>query len=360
VRALRWTATAGGLLALLVALAVLLFIGTQCVGTGGAGRGQEIPAAAAGVPGYLRPGADSYLALPRWYVAYSAEEHAAFLVRAAPSGFPHLGALRQYWRYYRAACAVTRHRYPFDAGKHFLLGLAGVGFSAEHAARGAYEATVGRASEWLGGHDTAEDAFARRTAQEYARFLRTRPWYDFPFAGRAEALWNDTPLWGPELVRKWERRWVLTGEYGVKAIYGWLAALAARDRTGEDREIHLWVENVPPRALADPRIQRVRDIARGSYLLRIPRGEAFTEIVAALARQGARVREIAGNDEIFLTVRARGPVAAGEGARVVLDEPILTAPELRRVGLTAPVRSLHAILPPFARAGVTLERLYDY
>ncbi len=361
-RVLRWTATLGGLLVLLVTLAVLLFIGSQCVGTGGPGRGQEIPAVAAGVPGYLRPGAATYLALPRWYVVYSAEEYAAFLDGRAPSGFPHLGALRQYWGHYRGACAATRDRYPFDAGVHFMLGVVGVGFSAEHAAKGAYEATIGHVSEWIGGSDTTEDAFARGTARDYSRFLRAGPWYEFPFAARLEALWRETPLWGPSVIRKWERRLALSAEYGVKAVYGALIRKAAQGvHAPEDREIHLWAENVPARVFADGRIKKIGEAARGSYILRIPRGEAFGEIVPALARQGARFREIAGNDEILLTVRTRrGGVYDLEAGRVVLTEPVLTGPDAQRSGVAAPVRSLHAILAGLARRGVALERLYDY
>jgi len=345
---------------LVVALATLLFIGSQCVGTGGTGRAQEIPAAAASVPGYLRPGAATYLALPRWYVVESAEEYAAFLDGGAPSGFPHLGALRQYWRHYRGVCATTRNRYPFDADVHFTLGVAGVGFSAEHVAKGAYEATVGRLSEWLGGHDSAEDAFARRVAREYGQFLRGAPWYGFPFAERLEALWTETPLWGPRPLRKWERRLVLSAEYGVKAVYGWLAGWAARAGAGgDDSHIHLWAELVPPRAFADPRIERVQEVARGAFILRVPRGPAFTEIVAALARHGARFREIAGNDEILVTARMRGDIEV-EGGWVVLAEAILTAPETRRIAVAVPVRSLHTVLTGFARRGAVLERVYDY
>ena len=350
-----------GLLTLLVILATLLFIGSRCVGTGGPGRAQEIAAAAAGVPGYLRPGAATYLALPRWYVVYASEEYAAFLDGRAPSGFPHLGALRQYWRHYRDVCAVTRDRYPFDAGVHFMLGVVGVGFSVEHGAKGVYEATVGRVTEWIGGHDSAEDDFARRTAGEYARFLRAAPWYEFPFAGRLEALWKETPLWGPRPIRKWERRLALSTEYGVKALYGWLARMASRGAAVEDQQIHVWAESVPARAFTDGRIHKVREVARGSFIVRIPRGDAFTEVVTALARHGARVREIAGNDEILLTARARGPAADLEAAgQVVLTEPILTAPETRRIGVAVSVRMLHVILVALPGRGVTLERLYEH
>ena len=361
-RVLRRAATLAGLLALVVVLATLLFIGTQCVGTGSPARVQEIPAAAAGVPGYLRPGASTYLTLPEWYIVYATEEYAAYIDGRAPSRFPYFRAIGQFWRYYRSVCAVTRREYPFDAGVHLMLGVIGVSFSAENAAKGAYETTIGRVSEWIAGHDTAEDAFAARTAREYGRFMHTVPWYEFPFAARLETLWKETPLWGPRVIRKWERRLALSAEYGVKAVCGGLIRKATRGVYGaEDLEINLWAENVPARVFADGRIKNIREAAPGSYILRIPRYEAFSEIVPALARQGARFREIAGNDEIFLTARSRRDFRYDlEAGRVVLTEPILSEPDLQRIGVAAPVRALHMVLAGLTQRGVALEHLYDY
>jgi len=361
-RVLWRAATAAGLLALVVVLLTLLFIGTQCVGAGGSARAQEIPAPAAGLLGYLRPGASTYLTLPEWYIVYSTEEYASFIDGRAPSRFPHFRAIGQFWRYYRGVCRVTRQQYPFDAGVHLMLGVIGVSFSAENAAKGAYETTIGRVSEWIGGHDTAEDAFAARTAREYGRFMHTVPWYEFPFAARLEALWRQTPLWGPRVLRKWERRLALSAEYGVKAVYGGLIRKATRGVYGtEDLEIYLWAENVPARVFTDARIKKVREAAPGSYIVRIPRYEAFSEIVPALVRQGVRLREIAGNDEIFLTARARRDFRYDlEAGRLVLAEPILTEPDAQRIGVAVPVPALHAVLAGLARRGATLEHLYDY
>ena len=360
-RVFRRTAALGGLVVLLLILAPLLFIGTQCVGTGGASRMHDIPAAAAGLPGYVRPGAATYLALPEWYVIYGIEEYAAAIEGGAPSRFPYFGAIRQFWSYYRSACVVTRNQYPFDTGVHLMLGVVGMGFSVENALKGAYEKTLGRITEWIAGHDTPEDAFAARTARECARFMRTRPWYEFPFADRLEALWTDVPLQGPHAIRKWERRVVLTVEYGSKALYGLLVRSAARVAGAGDHEIHALAENVPDRVFADARIRKVRGAGPRAYLLGLPRGEAFTEIVPGLVRQGVRFREIAGNDEIFLTVRARREWAFGLGpGRVVVAEPLLTDRGVQRVGIAAPVPALHTVLGNLQHGGAVLEHLYDY
>ena len=91
-----------------------------------------------------------------------------------------------------AVLAVLRRRlrrdqggYPFSTGNHLMLGIIGSSFSIEYALKGLYENTVGRATEWIAGHDTPEDAFARRTAAEYGTFMHTVPWYEFPFASRS-------------------------------------------------------------------------------------------------------------------------------------------------------------------------------
>ncbi len=361
-RFLRRGAALGGLFALVVMLAPLLFIGTQCVGRGAPPPAREIPAAVAGVAGYARPGASTYLTLPEWYIVYSTEEYAAAIDRGAPSRFPYFGAIRQFWDSYRSVCVVTRNRFPFDAGVHLMLGVIGVSFSAENLVKGVYEKTVGRVTEWVAGHDTPEDNFAARTAREYGRFMHTVPWYEFPFGERLDTLWNETPMWGPRMIRKWERRLALSAEYGVKAVYGALIRKATQGVYGaEDLEIHAWLDQAPPRVFADARVKKVKDLGGGAYIVRLPRYEAFTELVPALARQGVRFREIAGNDEIFLTVLVPRVFAYDLGAgRVVLTEPILTEPGMLRVGVAAPVAALHVILPGLAARGAAVEHIYDY
>ena len=106
--------------------------------------------------------------------------------------------------------------------------------------------TIGRLTEWMSSVDTPEDRWAARTAQEYGAFLHTVPWYQFPFASRLAALWTETPLWGPHLLRKWERRAVLSAEYLFKAGYGSLMGLAsATAYAPEDLQVHAIVRNAP-------------------------------------------------------------------------------------------------------------------
>jgi hypothetical protein len=319
--------------------------------------------ATAVVPNYTRQGSATFLALPEWYIIDSTEAYAAFVKAHPPSRFPWFRSIAQFWRTYGAACRATRTAYAFDPGVHLGLGVMGVSFSAEQAVKGAYEATLGRLAEWLGGHGTEEDAFARRTAAEYGRFLRTMPGHEFPFSTKLRALWRETPLGGAGLARKWERKIVLSAEYGTKALYGQLARSAAGSvYAAEDVDIRAWMDEVPDDAFAEGRVKKVRVLGRRAFIVALPRSERFTSIALGLVRRGARFRDIAGNDVIVLT--ALGPPDARRAlpapARVIFDEPVLTNRGVTRLAVRAPVGALAEIIAALEARGATIERLYDY
>ena len=351
-------------LALLIVAFPLRFVGVHCYGTRSqpVARSLELLRATTDVRGYFREESPTFLTLPEWYIVYSTEEYAEFIETRPPSRFPYFDAIRQYWSYYGDVCRVTKSRYRFDRGVHLMLGVIGASFSAENAVKGAYERTIGRFTEWLAGHHTAEDAFARRTAREYGAFMHTVPWYQFPFGAKLKALWRETPLLGGGLVRKWERRLALTAEYGVKGTYAWVIRWSTGAVYGaEELVIQAWVENASDRIFDDPDVRRVRTIDSRSYLIMLPRYEAFTQTVETLVKAGVRFRDIAGNETIVLTAIApRAWDYRLESGEVVLSAPILTNPAFKRIAVQVPVPALHVVLPGLVSRGVILEHLYDY
>src|SRR5215467_113800 len=366
-RRIRTLVLAAATVAILGLIAVALparFIGEHCfsVRTEPRDRPAEIVQATASVAGYLRDTAPTFLTLPSWYVVYSADEYAAFVKSHPPSRFPYFAAIRQYWRYYASSCGGTRRVYPFDPRAHLILGLTGLGFTHDNTVKGAYENTVGVVSESIGFYHTEEDVFARNTARQYADFVHTVPWYDFPFAARLEALWKETPLWGLDMVRKWERRFALSAEYGLMATYAGIVRLGTHGiQKPEDRVIHAWIEGATDRIFDDERIRKIKTVGDRAYIVTIPRLEAFTPIVVGLTKQGVRFREFAGNDEILLTAIAPSALefrlTRGD---LLLYEPLLTNPGATRIAVRTPVESLHTVLADLASKGITLERLYDY
>ena len=235
------------LLAVLLAVVFSsVFIGLRCY----SGTSQphvpsaDVQRAMDGVVNYTREEASTFLTLPEWYIVYNTEEYARFIGAQNPSQFPYAGSVRQYWRYYGGVCDATKGIYPFSSGNHMMLGVIGSSFTIEYVLKGLYENTAGRFTEWISGRDTPEDAFAYKTATEYGAFMHTVPWYEFPFFSRVSRLWRETPMRGPRMLRKWERKLALTAEYGAKGMYGWLIGIgtgAAYD--AEDLRVHAWIDN---------------------------------------------------------------------------------------------------------------------
>jgi hypothetical protein len=361
VRTFKRIIQAVGLIAALALAWSLVFIGLECYSPA---TPAEQPGAhkASALEGHVRDEVSTFLTLPEWYIVYNTEEYARFLESQAPSRFPYVGSIRQYWRYYGAACRATSRVYPFSVSNHLMLAVIGLSFTAEYIVKGLYENLVGRATEWIAGRDTPEDAYGNAVATEYGKFMHTMPWYQFPFRSKLAGLWTETPLWGGRPLRKWERKLALSAEYGGKAVYAWLIGGGTRAAyASEDLRIYAWIENAGDEIFEDGAIQKVEKVSPRSWIVTIPRYEAFTTHALLLSAQGVRFVDIAGNDDILLTVltSTSHPSDKTDGVEI-LREPLLTDPETSRLAIKARVSSLHDVLDRIQRSGARVEHLYDY
>ena len=314
---------------------------------------------------YAREEESTYLTFPEWYIVYSSQEYANFLKEnRRPSAFPYFASIGQFWRTYCDVVRVTRSRYPFNVGDHVMLSFIGTSFSVEYAVKGFYENTAGRFTEWLRGPTlTGEDRYASTVAREYADFLDTIPWYEFPFSEKLAGLWRETSSTGPGLFRKWERKVSLTAEYAGKGAWGWVTKKLTKGLLPPAAtEIYLRTSPLLPALLqSEPRVHVIADVDTESQIVRVPRYQAFTEIVPVLARQGVRFIQIAGNDDILVTVLApRNWQFGGESGEELFSMDVLTQPQLKRSALRVPVVSLHTVIPDLDRDRVAIEHLYDY
>jgi hypothetical protein len=226
-----------------------------------------------------------------------------------------------------------------------MIMVIGTSTTAEYALRSAYETMVGRVAEaTAGGVDSAEDRFAAQAAREYVDFIVVRPWYEFDFGKRLKALWTNVPMTGPHMVRKWERRYALTTEYGIKAVYGWLIEKATR-------------------ASYDTPLETTAVVSRRgteSALVQLPRYQAFTSAATQLSASGATIEEVAGNRTVILvSVMAPRDWKAPPG-EAFLEQPIITRPEEKRVLLKVPVSALSERLRTLPGGGAKVEHVFDY
>ena len=308
----------------------------------------------------------TFLTFPEWYLVHSPAEYARFLSRSmSPSCFPLFAHVGQFWQGY---AAVNREvaQFPFNGGYHLMVMVIGSSTTVEYAMKGVYEHTVGRLAEATVSNDASvpEERLYADYAQAYVDFIRIEPWYKFDFLSPLRQLWSELPLTGPNLLRRWERRFALTTELLVKEGYARLIKLGTQSVYDAPKPTTAVVLDKSP----DPDIANYPDYAARptggpDVLASLPRYEPFAAYSRWLAGQGIDFREIAGNDgEIVVSVLVPSAWMTSAPARTLFEQPILTRPGHKRVVLAVRVPQLAAQLRAWGekRAGVVVEHVYDF
>jgi hypothetical protein len=127
----------------------------------------------------------------------------------------------------------------------------------------------------------------------------------------------------------------------------------------EPSDTFAWIENAPESVFAEvSAVRKIKQVGPNAYIVAIPRYQPFTAVAVELARRDVQFVEIAGNDEIAMTVIA--PRDLAPGSDTFLQSDLLTDPASKRVALRAPVAMLHTVLNGLVRGGHKLEHIYDY
>jgi len=299
-----------------------------------------------------RPEARTLLTYPEWHIVYSAESLGRHLRDKPPSGYRYFRDIGSFWSSY---CALNQAADPGDAGDaKIMLYTIGISFSAEMGVKAAWENTIGRLFEAVGGYRSPEDRYAAEVQQRYGAFMHETPWYRFPFGQAFTGLWS-SDFGG---VRGIERRIALSLEYGVKTGYAKLIGWASGTTLGADEvRMRLVLAATPAQIAAiDPRLKILSGSANGT-VVDAPRYAQFTDLAQKIAAAGIAFREIAGNDDIFITVLAPASTPAG---KPLLSMKLGDRPGWERRGYMVKVPALSATLATLRAEGATLEHIYDY
>jgi hypothetical protein len=309
----------------------------------------------------------TFLTFPEWFLVFSPAELADHLKSNRPSSFPFIGHSGQFWSSYKAVTDETiARKMPFNAGYHLMVMVIGVSTTVEYAIKFAYESTIGRLTEGFTFQKIAEDKFAAQYAQDYVDFIRDLPWYQYDFLKQLRTLWATVPNQEGHSIRKWERRFSLTTELLLKAGYGKLIGLA----TGSIYDTPLLVTSVvvtpsdtliAAKSSAFPAIQVLKQFSTNQSLITIPRYEKFTAYAKQLAQANLNFVEIAGNQTIIL-VSLIGPQnwAPTLTDKVLIEQPILTLKDRKRIVATVKVKDLAQALRTWSAQQVQVEHLFDY
>ncbi|NOT20003.1 MAG: hypothetical protein HOP24_07010 [Sideroxydans sp.] len=302
----------------------------------------------------------TYLTYPEWFLVHSPAEYAELTKDHPAHDFPFIGHVGQLWSSYSA---VTKKQvesdYPANAGYHAMIMVIASSTTLEYGIRSLYENTVGRTSYILSSKRMSEEEIiGAEIAQQYVDFIRREPWYLFDFQSSLKRLWSETSVFGSQPLRKLERRYALTTEYVVKAIYAKLIELATR-AAYEEAKMTTWVvvSEFDAHSQLPAEVKLEKDLGDGKAMLVLPRYEGFWHAAQLLAKQGVNFVDIAGNDSNIL-VSSWCPVGSDvdESFSLLFRQALISHPHLERRALEVPVKKLSAYL----RTNTQIEHVYDY
>ncbi len=309
---------------------------------------------------YYRNPNTTYLALPEWYIVYSAEEYATVLEQSLPSQFPYFGAIKDYWNQHEVVTTLTADT-PINSDYRTVLSVIGWSFTLENVVKGLYENTAGKIFELLAGNTpVAEDLYAAKIARDYGTFLYDYPWYDFPFFSAFKGTWtldNQTDHTLLQGVRRLERKLLLSLEYGAKSIYGGVIRVATHSKFGVQDDLVYAVIS--------------KDGGVTIETLSAPHYHPFTrQLTQTLeeeqGNEGFVLYSIAGNDKITLTYRAPVGTMLIEKTELVFKDTEIssfvdTTPQfVERFTVLVQVQDLPLIYKALKEQDVEIGHVYDY
>ncbi len=349
----KWS-MAGVAVAILFLLAPVAYVELACRGEESAQTYRALIAD----PAFQRSEANTYLTYPEWHIVYAYDGLAEALKTGDEHAFDYLASISGFWRSTCALMRVADAHGGADWPTRSTIHTIGVSFTLEMGLKGAYEETVGRATAWLRGRDkTPQDTVVADRAVNYAAFLRQTPWYRYPFNREARELWA-APFSG--IVRGWERRLGVGLEFTAKAAYAKVIAGAVAATAPAQLVIRSIVAGLDEAALS--RIPGVHVIgARPAGLeIETPRYDLFTHILADIARRGGTIRDIAGNDDIMVSLT----VPEGSDSRVqhgtVIARMKRDGFRSERLLVDVKVSGLAAFLTAYPLGDPGLEHVFDY
>ncbi len=305
---------------------------------------------------------NTYLTYPEWMIVHAYEDFAGITRQSSESDFHYFQSIGNYWSNLCDVSKIASSQGQISTEYRVMLYVIGLSFTAEFGVKGAYEKTLGALSAWArGDNPTPEDQKIRDISDDYARFLYQNPWYKYPFWSKLSEFWSEASWSGGNWFRKLERRFSFSMEFAVKTLYGKLigaGAEASMPAASSVQSVIIVSENAD--SASNEQIQVVQQTPEG-IVIETPRYRAFTEITKSLAVQGHNFREIAGNDDILVTVLfPKGQYTPMNGVKRLFTAQIQSAPGWERYGLNVKVPALMEFIRVLPQVQGKLEHIYDY
>lgn len=316
------------------------------------------------IPGYKKGEEQTYLTLPEWYLVFNPQEYVDYLYsNRNPSDFPFIQSIDEYWKMYDRVTYLVKDHYPENSEYITMLKVIGVSTTIEYLLKGGYEKTIGQVTRWMAnGNDTAEDDLIKKAQQSYVQFIYDEPWYNFSFTPWVKKIWSETPFFGKNFIRKLERKSFFTLEFLTKGIYSVLIKMGAESSYAPPmKELYVWVKAANEKSLmVDNRITIFKKYPENNFILKIPRWKGFSEIIPKLAQENVEFVEIAGNDDIALSVVTNKKAPSFDKEDILFESSVFSEQDKVRLVLNSNVGDLTALIRRISNNNAFLEHIYDY
>jgi len=308
-------------------------------------------------PAFRRRQANTYLTYPEWHIVYAYDGLAETLKRGDEYQFDYLSSIGGFWGSTCSLMRIADQHGGVDQPTRLMIHTIGVSFTLEMGLKAAYEETVGRLFVWLRGpQKTPQDDAVVAMAIDYSAFLRQTPWYAYDFNKANDALWA-API--ADVSRGWERRLAIGTEWKAKSWYAKAiaAGVAATEPAKlEIRSVVSGLSTADLQAIADVKV--ISETPEG-VVIETPRYDIFTHILQKIIARGGLIREIAGNDEIMLSLTVPiGSAYQGPGEIITRMKREGFASERMLVSLK--VGELPAAFQVMQIADPGIEHVFDY
>lgn len=313
----------------------------------------------ASIKGYYKDEAQSFLTVPEWYLVFNPKEYADFLEAGNnPSDFPFYQSIDEYWTLYDRSRKLVSEAYPHNEEYVTMLNVIGVSITMEYGAKMLYENTIGRLFSWFSnGTDSDQEKVIIEAQRAYSDLIYDKAWYEFEFMPWVGKVWSTSNSANSNWFRKVERMLFFTAEFTFKAGYASLIEWAAKASYEEP------VTDIYLLAMADSTHTSGLNVvhAQGDKkLISIKRWGEFTKEILRIAGRDINILEIAGNDEIVVSLLTKKNTALSPGAELLYTSQVVTDAGMERHVYLMPVSRLLDFVRGGKARGFEVEHVFDY
>lgn len=304
----------------------------------------------------------TFMTFPEWYIVFSAQEYADFVVAGnMPTDFPFFQAIQQYWDIYNQVLQQVGGSTNIDGTTATVLKTIGVSFTIEYGIIGLYENTIGRLGDYINfHHKSIEDHYTDSIAHQYGEFLNHTPWFSFPYRAALLGLWQ---TYGVDSLspRGVERRLSFTVGYTLKGVYGRVISyLSQTQYGGAGSTTKLTVHSIDSAVLTRLPVRSVTTSAT-STTITLPRYREFLRPLLEVIESGIMPIAIEDNSQIMMSVVASLPApCTWLETNTLWKFPFVTDSAKARYMLLQKVAGLPQTLFQLESCGLVPEHIFDY